>query len=88
MANLFPNKRINHCVFFIPCKIIPRPFYEHNPPIVKNDLRKIRNQYFFDYELLDEKRMFKAGLKFSQKFLLSNLIHTFAKNKAKRPFGL
>ena len=58
MANLLPNKRLNHCVFFIPCKIIPRPFMGTILQLLKNDLRKIRNQYFFDYELLGEKRMF------------------------------
>ena len=31
---------------------------------------------------------FLAGSKFSQIFLFTILIHTFAKNKAKRPFGL
>ena len=31
---------------------------------------------------------FLADSKFSQIFLFTILIHTFAKNKAKRPFGL
>lgn len=75
------------CVFYFlqdhPSHLMGTVFH-----LLKNHLRKLLNQYTVHNEALMKNVCFGADAKFSQMFHFTNLIHTFAKNKAKRPFGL